>query len=152
MSEFPIVPRRSKEAIAADARHCDVFKVATANLDLGGRHSINIEGVHLNSRYDDALEYELLLAMVLRLPERLRSKIASINCDSKGTWVFSAILKTGNWYADTAEEIADQLEAVALRLRGGHNGIRVEADENDLRLNTDLSIVREADWSKRAFG
>jgi hypothetical protein len=114
----PPIPRHDPETIAAAARawRGDTEKVATTSVK-----GVQVDGVALSSRYDKAEEYEVMVAMVDGVAPELRSKIASVFCDSKAQACYSVELRPCS--RRQAEAIAQHLGSAANRLQGGHNGI-----------------------------
>ena len=117
-----IIPRCEPEVVEARARDYggDTEKVATTSV----REWVEC-GVVITSRYDKADEYEVMQEMIVSLDRGLASTIKSVFCDSKASDCFIVVLR--NWDAGHARAVGSALEVIALRRRGGHNGITVEA-------------------------
>ena len=80
------------------------------------------DGILVESRYGKAHEIELMLVMVMALPERLRQLLVSIFCDSKAPCCYTVEVRRGCRKSDAAQ-IARGLEIAS----GGHNGITVQS-------------------------
>ena len=73
-----IIPRRDPEIVKAEAeqRYCgNDEKVATTTID-----HLTVHGVDITSRYNKALEFEVMAKLVEVLPAFVRDRIASIWC------------------------------------------------------------------------
>ncbi len=85
-----------------------------------------VDGVHLTSRDDDDRDLNAMRMMVEGVEWSLRSKIASLFCDTRAGACYSAVLKLCD--EETAIRITDQMEAACRRWQGGHNGISVSGN------------------------
>ena len=116
-----IIPRRDPEIVKAEAeqRYCgNDEKVATTTID-----HLTVHGVDITSRYNKALEFEVMAKLVEVLPAFVRDRIATIWCDSKACCCYSITLR--RWHADEAAVVGKYLNAALIVLDSGHNGFDI---------------------------
>lgn len=123
-----LVPEFEPEVILAFAKGGDTEKLATTTLE-----SIDFRGVTLRSRYQKALEYRTMAAMVDGISDDLVSLVSEVFCDSKAD-AYTVSLKACN--KGQAEQIGRQIEIGAadysyswLSIQGERGG-RLDLDGN----------------------
>jgi hypothetical protein len=84
-----LIPHRSPAEIAADTKrnHGSIEKVATTTIK-----TLTVRGVRLSSRYDKAIEYELMRAAVLTMGP-LAGLLKSLFCNSKVCCCYDGVLR-----------------------------------------------------------
>ncbi|MGE0435338.1 MAG: HNH endonuclease [Reyranellaceae bacterium] len=98
---------------------------------------VTIDGVSLQSRSSLQREIDDMARVLAALPD-MRSRLASIFCDSKACAIYLIEVKPGRWLDGMEEPIA----AAFFHLLGGYNGIRI----------TELSTPCDAPMPRLRFG
>jgi nanoRNase/pAp phosphatase (c-di-AMP/oligoRNAs hydrolase) len=141
------LPRHEPEIVAAGARNYargDDDKVATTSIK-----KLMFDGVEITSRYDKADELEEIREIANALSRQRRTNIGSIVCDGQHA---NYIVKLRRWNEIEAKLIASDLAKAAYRLRGGHSGISVAADNGSF-FGDDKRVVHiDADWGSEEEG
>ena len=142
-----LVPRHEPEVIEAmAAKHYrgDDEKVATTSIN----HLI-VCGVKITSRYQKAVELDLMRALILALPSPFCGMVESIWCDSKACCCYSVVLRewlSSRAFSSAAEIIGSCLETTLRSMRPfGHNGI----DISDAK-QFDRAIYLNPNWGDGA--
>lgn len=117
LPEIPLVPKAEYFAEVA-ARGGDDGKVPTTTLQ-----SLEYRGVSIASRYQKAIEMEIMVRMVSALGDHT-AFVKGILCDSQACALYEVQLADAAT-EDHAEGVVIKLEEFLVASYGGHNGINV---------------------------
>ena len=107
-------------------------------------------GVLLKSRYEKLDEYRVMSAMIEDLSPEDRAMVGGVLCDSKAQCCYMVALKRSD--APVARRIGRSMEATAMRVSGGHNGIELKfVAASDFSGASDVTLdVIDPQWDEDA--
>jgi hypothetical protein len=114
----PTIPRHEPEVLAAARGRPGEDKASTTAVG-----PLTYRGVTLSSRYEQADEYETLMALVDGVSRGHLANVKSIFCDSKSSHAYE--VEVTGWSNALARLVGAELEAACVQRHGGHNGISV---------------------------
>jgi hypothetical protein len=87
--------------------------------------AVIVGGANLTSRYRKQDELALMARVVSALPDRERSVMEAMFCDSKAMWCFAVDVKPGFDHIAYTAPLRARINALLLRYHGGHNGLYI---------------------------
>lgn len=117
------VPTYEPEIIQAEADKLwrgDTEKVASTSIPF-----VEYKGVRLESRYQQADEFEIMSSGVDALPAAYLKRVVSVFCDSKATYCYTLETSFGDdWFLKQTGKFFET--GLFTRAPNGHNGIYVD--------------------------